>query len=41
MDDSFYDSQIIESENIDIESLFNILKSKSLIDKLFTDDSKA
>ena len=41
MNDTFHDSQIIESENIDIESLFNVSKSKSLIDKLFPNDSKA
>lgn len=39
MDNDNYESRNIDVEDVDFESLFNISKSKSLIDKIFSVNS--
>ena len=41
MDDNCYDPQSKDAENLDVDSIFNVSNSKSLIDRLFPDDVKA
>ncbi len=41
MDDNCYDPQSKDAENLDVDLIFNVSNSKSLIDRLFPDDVKA